>query len=85
MSESLIRAIALATETPAEEVGEFKKRGPRKTAELFVKSQGRGFDIRGVSNAPVHRQDGGRRERRKKFLLSGLFSKAHTEAKLIPT
>ena len=89
MSEKLlIRAIALATETPAEEIGrEFKKSGDLgKTAELFVKGKGQGFSILEVYQTllSIAKTAGEGSVDKKISLLSGLLSKAHTsEAKFI--
>jgi len=89
MSEKLlIRAIALATETPAEEISrEFKKSGDLgKTAELFVKSKSRGLSILEVYEmlSTIAKTAGEGSVERKISLLSDLFSKSQTsEAKFI--
>lgn len=89
MSEKLlIRAIALATETPVEEIGQaFKKSGDLgKTAELFVKSKGRGLSVLEVYRTllSIAKTAGEGSVDEKIALLSDLFSKAHaSQAKFI--
>lgn len=89
MSEKLlIRAIAMATETPAEEIGrQFKKSGDLgKTAELFVKGKGRGLSILEVYQTllTIAKTAGEGSVEKKISLLSDLFSKAQaSEAKII--
>lgn len=89
MSEKLlIRAIALATGTPVEEVArEFKKSGDLgKTAELFVKGEGQGLSIVEVYRTllAVAKTAGEGSVEKKIALLADLFSKARDlEAKII--
>ncbi len=89
MSEKLlIRAIALATEKPAEEIGrEFKKSGDLgKTAELFVKGKGRGLSILEVYQTllTIAKKAGEGSVEKKISFLSDLLSKSRTsEAKFI--
>lgn len=89
MSEKLlIRAIALATEKPVEDIGrEFKKSGDLgKTAKFFVKDKGQGLSILEVYQALLTISDtaGEGSVEGKISLLSDLFSKSQaSEAKII--
>lgn len=89
MSEKLlIRAIAMATETPVEEiVREFKKSGDLgKTAELFVKGKGQGLSVLEVYQTllTIAKTAGEGSVEKKISLLSDLLSKSQTsEAKFV--
>jgi len=89
MSEKLlIRAIALVTEKPVEDIGrEFKKNGDLgRTAELFVKGKGRELSILEVYRTlmTVAETAGEGSVEKKIALLADLFSKAQaSEAKIV--